>query len=76
MAGRDFRTLLSLNGLSISANEAFTNRQAQWEAVTASLLGCTLRLADQTEQPDELGAAAFVLGFPHEERSEKEYPDE
>ncbi|WLQ67632.1 hypothetical protein [Streptomyces glycanivorans] len=68
--------LFSSNDLSFSANEAFTNRQAQWQAVTASLLGCTLHLADQPEQPDALGGAAFVLGFPHEERSEKEYPDE
>uniref|UniRef100_A0AAU1U1W0 histidine kinase n=1 Tax=Streptomyces sp. NBC_00119 TaxID=2975659 RepID=A0AAU1U1W0_9ACTN len=45
-------------------------------AELARSLGCTLRLADQTEQPDELGGAAFVLGFPHEEQSEKEHPDE
>ncbi|MGW0876895.1 hypothetical protein ACWD3Z_41475 [Streptomyces sp. NPDC002740] len=76
MAGRDLLTLFSSNDLSTSANEAFTSWQAQWQAVTAFLLGCTLRLADQTEQPDELGAAAFVFGFPHEERIEKEYPDE
>ncbi|MFD3731606.1 hypothetical protein [Streptomyces sp. NPDC058632] len=76
MAGRDLRTLFSSNDLSTSVNEAFTSWQAQRQAVTASLLGCTLPLADQTEQPDELGAAAFVLGFTHEERSEKEHPDE
>lgn len=68
--------LVSSNDLSISANEAFTNRQAQWEAVASSLLGRTLSPADQTEQPDEFGGAVFVLGFPHEEQSEKEHPDE
>ncbi len=76
MAGRDLRMLVSSNDLSTSANEAFTSRQAQWQAVTASLLGHTLRPADQTEQPDELGGAAFVLGFPHKEQSEKEHPGE
>ncbi|MGW0771780.1 ATP/GTP-binding protein [Streptomyces sp. NPDC002676] len=37
MAGRDLRTLFSSNDRSISANEAFTNRQAQWQAVTVGL---------------------------------------
>ncbi|WP_435858303.1 ATP/GTP-binding protein [Streptomyces sparsogenes] len=37
MAGRDLRTLFSSNDRSISANEAFTNRQAQWQAVTTGL---------------------------------------
>ncbi|MER6998247.1 hypothetical protein [Streptomyces sp. NPDC000410] len=68
--------LVSSNDPSISANETFTNRQAQWQAVSASLLGRTLRPADQTEQPDELGGAAFVFGSSHEEQSEKEHPDE
>lgn len=68
--------LVSSNDRSTFANEAFTSRQVQWQAVTASLLGHTLRPADQTEQPDELGGAAFVLGSPHEEQSEKEHPGE
>ncbi|MDX3851067.1 ATP/GTP-binding protein [Streptomyces sp. AK02-01A] len=37
MAVRDLRTLFSSNDRSISADEAFTNRQAQWQAVTAGL---------------------------------------
>ncbi|MCM2420239.1 ATP/GTP-binding protein [Streptomyces sp. RKAG293] len=37
MAGRDLRTLFTSNDRSISANEAFTNRQAQWQAVTTCL---------------------------------------
>ncbi|MGN9761037.1 ATP/GTP-binding protein [Streptomyces sp. SD31] len=37
MAGRDLRTLFSSNDRSISADEAFTNRQAQWQAVTSCL---------------------------------------
>ncbi|UIX32125.1 ATP/GTP-binding protein [Streptomyces sp. GQFP] len=37
MAGRDLRTLFSSNDRSIAASEAFTNRQAQWQAVTAGL---------------------------------------
>ncbi|MFE5215983.1 MULTISPECIES: sensor histidine kinase [unclassified Streptomyces] len=45
-------------------------------AELARSLGCTLRLTNQPEQPDELGGAAFVLEFPHEEHSEKEHPDE
>lgn len=45
-------------------------------AELARSLGCTLRLADRTERQDELGGATFVLGFPHEEQSEKEHPDE
>lgn len=68
--------LVSSNDVSTSANEAFTSRQAPWQAVTACLLGHALRPADQTEQPDELGGVAFVLGFPHEEQSEKEHPGE
>ncbi|MFF7488754.1 hypothetical protein ACFZBC_25130 [Streptomyces luteogriseus] len=68
--------LVSSNDQSTSANEAFTSRQVRWQAVTASLLGHTLRPANRTEQPDELGGAAFVLGFPHEEQSEKEHSDE
>ncbi|MGW7728146.1 hypothetical protein [Streptomyces canus] len=68
--------LVSSNDLSTSANETFTSRQAPLQAVTASLLGRTLRPADQTEQLEEPGGAEFVLGFPHEEQSEKEYPDE
>ncbi|WP_327168341.1 ATP/GTP-binding protein [Streptomyces subrutilus] len=37
MAGRDLRTLFSTNDQRICANEAFTNRQAQWRAVTSCL---------------------------------------
>lgn len=37
MAGRDLRTLFSSNDRSIAASEAFTNRQAQWQAVMAGL---------------------------------------
>ncbi|WP_419596619.1 ATP/GTP-binding protein [Streptomyces brasiliscabiei] len=37
MAGRDLRTLFSSNDRSIAASEAFTNRQTQWQAVTAGL---------------------------------------
>ncbi|MCZ1001073.1 ATP/GTP-binding protein [Streptomyces mirabilis] len=37
MSGRDLRTLFSSNDRSIAASEAFTNRQAQWQAVTAGL---------------------------------------
>ncbi|GAA3299710.1 hypothetical protein GCM10020295_38560 [Streptomyces cinereospinus] len=37
MAGRDLRTLFSSNDRSIAASEAFTNRQAQWQAVTVGL---------------------------------------
>ncbi|MGW0316078.1 ATP/GTP-binding protein [Streptomyces flavidovirens] len=37
MAGRDLRTLFSSNDRSISANEVFTNRQTQWQAVATGL---------------------------------------
>ncbi|MFF7472511.1 ATP/GTP-binding protein [Streptomyces sp. NPDC008092] len=37
MAGRDLRTLFSSNDRSIAADEAFTNRQAQWRAVAAGI---------------------------------------
>ncbi|MFJ2650349.1 ATP/GTP-binding protein [Streptomyces sp. NPDC087420] len=37
MAGRDLRTLFSSNDRSIATSEAFTDRQAQWQAVTVGL---------------------------------------
>ncbi|MBE8477727.1 MULTISPECIES: hypothetical protein [Streptomyces] len=37
MDDRDLRTLFSSNDRSISASEAFTNRQAQWQTVTECL---------------------------------------
>ncbi|MFE6058688.1 ATP/GTP-binding protein [Streptomyces sp. NPDC056431] len=37
MARRDLRALFSSNDRSVSADEAFTNREAQWQAVTAGL---------------------------------------
>jgi hypothetical protein len=45
-------------------------------AELARSLGCMLRFADQIEQSDVHGGVAFVLGFPHEEQSEKEHSDE
>ncbi|MER7692855.1 ATP/GTP-binding protein [Streptomyces sp. NPDC097610] len=36
MAGRDLRALFSTNDRGLTAQEAFTNRQAQWEAVAAA----------------------------------------
>jgi hypothetical protein len=37
VAGRDLRALFSSNDRGVSAAEAFTNRQAQWELVAAAL---------------------------------------
>ncbi|MFD5512140.1 ATP/GTP-binding protein [Streptomyces sp. NPDC127051] len=37
MAGRDLRALFSTNDRQLEAAEAFTNRQAQWELVAATL---------------------------------------
>ncbi|NGO77746.1 ATP/GTP-binding protein [Streptomyces sp. YC504] len=37
MAGRDLRALFSVNDRTLAAGEAFTNRQAQWDLVTAAL---------------------------------------
>ncbi|WP_327364959.1 hypothetical protein [Streptomyces sp. NBC_01296] len=37
MAGRDLRALFSTNDRNVSATEAFTNRQGQWQIVQAAL---------------------------------------
>ncbi|MFJ9380334.1 ATP/GTP-binding protein [Streptomyces sp. NPDC101455] len=37
MAGRDLRALFSTNDRGLTAQEAFTNRESQWDAVTAAL---------------------------------------
>ena len=37
MAGQDLRALFSTNDRELAAQEAFTNRQAQWGAVSAAL---------------------------------------
>ncbi|MFC4466869.1 hypothetical protein ACFPH6_20445 [Streptomyces xiangluensis] len=49
VAGRDLRALFSTNDRSLAANEAFTNRQAQWELVAAAL----------TEHQQRTSAAGF-----------------
>lgn len=49
MAGRDLRALFSTNDRGLTAQEAFTNRQSQWDAVTAVL----------TEHLHTVGAPSF-----------------
>ncbi|GGN06384.1 hypothetical protein GCM10011578_030470 [Streptomyces fuscichromogenes] len=44
MAGRDLRTPFGSDDRSIAADEAFTNRQAQWRAVTAGIAEHVRRL--------------------------------
>ncbi|MEW2622857.1 ATP/GTP-binding protein [Streptomyces sp. NPDC048106] len=54
MAGRDLRTLFSSNDRSIAASEAFTNRQAQWQAVTAGLADHIRRLTSSDFDVEDL----------------------
>jgi hypothetical protein len=37
VAGRDLRALFGSNDMEIDAPEAFTDREAQWQAVTTAL---------------------------------------
>ncbi|MEV7834379.1 hypothetical protein AB0P12_27695 [Streptomyces subrutilus] len=45
MVGRDLRALFSGNDQSVSAAEAFTNREAQWDTVAAALAEHLARVA-------------------------------
>ncbi|MEU3619815.1 ATP/GTP-binding protein [Streptomyces sp. NPDC006872] len=64
MAGRDLRALFSTNDLSVQADEAFTNRSSQWEAVAAALTEHLQRLAAPGFDPEDLEAPrANVLVF-------------
>ncbi|MFF3911625.1 ATP/GTP-binding protein [Streptomyces sp. NPDC001848] len=54
MTGRDLRTLFSSNDRSIAASEAFTNRQAQWQAVTAGLADHIRRLTSSDFDVEDL----------------------
>ncbi|MER6123017.1 ATP/GTP-binding protein [Streptomyces sp. NPDC001795] len=51
MAGRDLRALFSTNDRGVAAQETFTNRQAQWEALAAAL----------TEHLQRTGAPGFDI---------------
>ncbi|MEV0604712.1 ATP/GTP-binding protein [Streptomyces sp. NPDC050315] len=56
MAGRDLRALFSSNDRSLAASEAFTNRQGQWQVVTAALGQHLQRLADPAFDVEDLEA--------------------
>ncbi|MER6384170.1 hypothetical protein [Streptomyces sp. NPDC001250] len=51
VAGRDLRALFSTNDRGVAAQETFTNRQAQWEALAAAL----------TEHLQRTGAPGFDI---------------
>ncbi|MGW4983086.1 ATP/GTP-binding protein [Streptomyces mirabilis] len=64
MAGRDLRDLFSTNDRSVRADEAFTNRQAQWEMVAAALTEHLRRTSGPGFNVEDLEAPRHnVLGF-------------
>lgn len=56
MAGRDLRALFSTNDRGLNAQEAFTNRQSQWEAVAAALSDHLRTVADRSFDVEDLEA--------------------
>ncbi|MEV2255951.1 tetratricopeptide repeat protein [Streptomyces sp. NPDC050147] len=56
MAGRDLRALFSVNDRALAATEAFTNRQAQWDIVTAALSEHLQRVAAPDFSVEDLEA--------------------
>ncbi|MCZ4101077.1 ATP/GTP-binding protein [Streptomyces sp. H39-C1] len=56
MAGRDLRALFSSNDRQLAADEAFTNRQGQWQTVAAALTAHLQHLADPAFNVEDLEA--------------------
>ncbi|WP_323181428.1 hypothetical protein [Streptomyces sp. NBC_00154] len=56
MAGRDLRALFSTNDRSLATEEAFTNRQAQWELIAAALTEHLRHTADPAFDVEDLEA--------------------
>ncbi|WP_432197110.1 ATP/GTP-binding protein [Streptomyces sp. bgisy027] len=56
MAGRDLRALFSTNDRSVQADEAFTNRAAQWETVAAALTAHLQHLGSPAFDAEDLEA--------------------
>ena len=56
MAGRDLRALFSTNDRSVQADEAFTNRAAQWETVAAALTAHLQHVASPAFDAEDLEA--------------------
>ncbi|MGA5363921.1 ATP/GTP-binding protein [Streptomyces purpurascens] len=56
MAGRDLRALFSTNDRSVRADEAFTNRSSQWEAVAAALTEHLQHISSPGFDPEDLEA--------------------
>ena len=56
MAGRDLRALFSTNDRSVEADEAFTNRAAQWETVAAALTAHLQHVASPAFDAEDLEA--------------------
>lgn len=54
VAGRDLRALFSTNDQGLASQEAFTNRQAQWEAVAAALAEHLQRTGDPAFDVEDL----------------------
>jgi hypothetical protein len=56
VAGRDLRALFSSNDRSLASQEAFINRQLQWESVTAALTDHLRHIADPAFDVEDLEA--------------------
>ncbi|WP_330481476.1 ATP/GTP-binding protein [Streptomyces sp. NBC_00724] len=56
MAGRDLRALFSTNDRNLATEEAFTNRQAQWELIAAALTEHLRHTADPAFDVEDLEA--------------------
>lgn len=64
MAGRDLRALFGSNDRQLGADEAFTNRQSQWQAVAAALSGHLRHIAAPGFDVEDLEAPRRnLLGF-------------
>lgn len=56
VAGRDLRALFSTNDRNLTTEEAFTNRQAQWELIAAALTEYLRHTADPAFDVEDLEA--------------------
>ncbi|WP_432145965.1 hypothetical protein [Streptomyces sp. bgisy084] len=56
VVARDLRMLFGVNDRSVAAEEAFTNRQAQWQAVVTTLTDHLHRVADPAFDVEDLAS--------------------
>ncbi|WP_199791668.1 hypothetical protein, partial [Streptomyces turgidiscabies] len=62
---RDLRMLFGANDRSVEAEEAFTNRQAQWQAVVAALTDHLQRIAAPSFDVEDLASSRHNVLVAH-----------